>query len=39
MPTIMSEKEVEQWSNILNNQRGNDYRAEMNRVNELSGSE
>ena len=39
MPTIMSEKEVEQWSNILNNQHGNDCRAEKNRVNKLSGSE
>ena len=35
----MSEKEAEQWSNILNNQHENDCRAEMNRVNELSGSE
>ncbi|MBR2251298.1 MAG: hypothetical protein IJ881_02545 [Neisseriaceae bacterium] len=39
MPTVMSEKEVEQWGNILNNQRENDCRAEMDKVDELSGKE
>ena len=39
MPIVMSEKELDQWNDILNNQHRNDCRAEMNRVNELSGAE
>lgn len=39
MPTVMSEKELDQWNDILNNQHGNDCRAEMDKVDELSGKE
>ena len=39
MPTVMSEKELDQWSDILNNQHGNDCRAEMDKVDKLQGKE